>query len=258
MIPENVNVPQRLEALRIGSAFDIGGHEMSPDSEFHQTILHAQAQAALTTVEDLIQMHINKQKDDNTTRFLFAASRSDLPTLRLMLNSGLDPNSADYDRRNALMVAAMNGNSEVVTLLLDYHANPNLVDVHGTSALYEAVKGAHDDTIDILLKHGGTLCMPEETAATTLCQCVFNGDLLFLKRLCKAGIDINAGDYDRRRAVHIAASEGNLAAVRVLAECGADLTVLDRWDNSIEDEAKRANAVRLLVYLESLKTSKSS
>jgi len=252
MVPENVSLPQRLEALRVGSAFDIGGDEMNPDSEFHQTILHAQAQAALTTVEDLIQMHINKQKDDNTTRFLFAASRSDMPTLRLMLNSGLDPNSADYDRRNALMVAAMNGNSEVVTLLLDYHANANLVDVHGTSALYEAVKGSHDDTIDILLKHGGELCMSEETAATTLCQCVFNGDLLMLKRLCKAGININAGDYDRRRAVHIAASEGNLAAVRVLSECGADLTVRDRWNNSIEDEATRANAVRLLEFLESV------
>lgn len=258
MVPENVDLPKRLEALRVGSAFDLGLNETEPDSDFQQTIIHAQAQAARTTVEDLIQMHINKQKDDNTTRFLFAASRSDLPTLRLMLNNGLDPNCADYDRRNALMVASMNGNTDVVRLLLDYHANPNLVDVHGTSALYEAVKGSHDETMEVLIKEDGRLCMSEETAATTLCQCVFNGDLLMLKRLCKAGININAGDYDRRRAVHIAASEGNLAAVRVLAECGADLTVRDRWDNTIEDEAKRANAVRLLEYLDGLKASKST
>ena len=76
-----------------------------------------------------------------------------------------------------------------------------------------------------------------------------------LKRLCKAGINVNAGDYDRRRAVHIAASEGNLAAVRVLVECGADLTVRDRWDNTIEDEARRANAVRLIEFLDGLKKS---
>lgn len=202
LAPQTVDLPRRLEALRAGSAFDIGAGETDPDSEFHQAILQAQAQAAVTTVEDLIRMHINKQKDDHTTRFLFAASRSDsdMPTLRLMLNNGLDPNSADYDRRNALHIASMNGNTEVVSLLLDYHANPNLVDVHGTSALYEAVKGSHDETMDVLLKHGGELCMSEETAATTLCQCVFNGDLLMLKRLCMAGINLNAGDYDKRTA----------------------------------------------------------
>ena len=69
---------------------------------------------------------------------------------------------------------------------------------------------------------------------------------------------MNAGDYDKRTAVHIASAEGNVAAVRVLVEFGADLTLEDRWRNTVEDEAKRVNAGQLLEYLEELQAKKNS
>lgn len=254
-----VALSKRLEYLKAGSTFNVMGSSKDIDeseTDLTDTVASAQAEAALTSVEDLITMHINKLKDDHTTRFLFAASREDLPTLRLMLNHGIDPDNADYDRRNALMVASMNGNAETVALLLEHHANPNMTDVHGTSALYEAVKGNHEHCMTILQKSGGSLCLSEDAAATKLCQCVFDGDIMLLSRLCKAGINLNAGDYDRRRAVHIAASEGNMAALRVLVEFGADLSVKDRWNQTAEDEAKNAKATKILDYFETLKSSK--
>lgn len=238
-----------LEALRAGSAFDF---DPTGDGEIDRAMADAQSEAVVSVVEELVTMQINKQKDDMTTRFLFAASRSDMPMLRLMLHQGLDPNSYDYDRRNALMVAAMNGNLEVLSLLLENLCNPNLADVHGTSALYEAVKGGHDACMDLLFENGAKLCMSEEVSATKLCQCVFDGDIKQLTRLCKVGIDINAGDYDRRTPLHIAASEGNLTALKVLVEAGADLTVKDRWNNTIHDEAKRINSVKIIEYLKSI------
>ncbi|KAL3937147.1 MAG: hypothetical protein SGARI_002264, partial [Bacillariaceae sp.] len=246
---QEVKLSRRLEYLKAGSTFNIvqpgspqDSKEDTSEIEVDDTIEQAQAQATLTNVEDLINIHINKLKDDHTTRFLFAASREDLPTLRLMLNNGIDPDSADYDRRNALMVSSMNGNSETVSLLLEHHANPNMTDVHGTTALYEAVKGNHIECMKILQQHGGDMCLSEDAAATKLCQCVFDGDIVMLSRLCQAGIDVNAGDYDRRTAIHIAASEGNMAAIKVLVKSGADLNVRDRWNQNIEDEAKSAKA----------------
>jgi ankyrin repeat protein len=50
------------------------------------------------------------------------------------------------------------------------------------------------------------------------------------RRLLRCGADVNAGDYDARTALHVAAADGNLAAVKLLVEQGrADLDVQDRW-----------------------------
>ena len=71
-----------------------------------------------------------------------------------------------------------------------------------------------------------------------------------MKRLLKAGINVNAADYDKRTASHIAAAEGNFAAIRLLAEYGADLSVADRWGNTVKDEARRCNASQLIDFLD--------
>ena len=49
--------------------------------------------------------------------------------------------------------------------------------------------------------------------AALLCTAVFEGDLKLLRLLLRAGAHVDAGDYDKRTALHIAAAEGNLAAV---------------------------------------------
>jgi ankyrin repeat protein len=146
----------------------------------------------------------------------------------------------------------MRGNVDVVTKLLEYHCDPNIKDVHGTTALMEATKNNHDDVCEILLSAGGHLSLSESQAASALCQAVFDGDTIMLRRLLKANIQVNASDYDNRTAVHIAASESNHLALQVLVEYGADLSLKDRWGNTAADEAKRAKAGKILDYLSSL------
>ena len=51
-------------------------------------------------------------------------------------------------------------------------------------------------------------------SASQLCTLVFNCNLPLLRRLMAAGIDVDAGDYDDRTALHIAACGCNLAIVR--------------------------------------------
>ena len=171
-------------------------------------------------------------------------------------DQGFDPNSSDYDSRTALMVASMKGNFEAVKKLLDYEASPDLVDMHGTSALYEAAKNGHTETMQLLMAHGATLCLPEATAASILCQMVFDGDTKALKRLVKANIQVDAGDYDKRTATHIAAAEGNLVALKVLVEDGgASVSVRDRWNNTPMDEAKKNKAENVVQFLSALQQS---
>ena len=139
-----------------------------------------------------------------------------------------------------------------VAKLLEYDANPNLIDVHGHSALYIATMKNHENIIELLVMHGAELSASEFLSATTLCQIVYDGDNALLKRFIKAKIQINASDYDKRTAAHIAASEGNITALMLLLEAGAGLSLKDRWGNNVRSEAEMSNAGKVLEYLDSL------
>lgn len=124
--------------------------------------------------------------------------------------------------------------------------------MHGSTALLEAVKNNHEDTMDLLKRHGARLCMVESFAASTLCQAVFDGDVTLLRRLLDAGTPVNASDYDKRTATHIAAAEDNLSAFRELYKHGADLALVDRWGNSPQMEAERHQSKKILSFLQSI------
>lgn len=247
-----VKLTKPLETLQAGSVFD-DNDDPSYHNDVRRSVAAVQTQNALSSVQDLVKTHMNKLKDDHTTRFLFAASRDDVATISLMCEHGFDPNTADYDSRTALMVASMKGNVLAVNKLLSCHANPNLTDMHGSSALLEATRCGHSEIVNVLIKHGADLCMSESKAASTLCQAVFDGDIVLLRRLLQAGVDVNASDYDKRSPAHIAAAEGNVAAMRILVEFGADLSLRDRWNNTIDDEAERSHSGPMASFLESLK-----
>lgn len=66
----------------------------------------------------------------------------------------------------------------------------------------------------LLLRHNGRLMLTPVLTASALCTAVHEGDMPLLRRLLRAGADPNAGDYDKRTALHIAAADGNLPAVR--------------------------------------------
>jgi hypothetical protein len=48
-------------------------------------------------VRELVNMHINKQKDEHTYLMFFAASRGDVATVANMCNQGFDPDSLDCE-----------------------------------------------------------------------------------------------------------------------------------------------------------------
>ena len=71
------------------------------------------------------------------------------------------------------------------------------------------------------VSNSSLLCRLEVTtaeASTQLCTCVFDCNVPLLRRYIKAGILVNAGNFDSRTALHLAAAEANLAAVRLLCK----------------------------------------
>ena len=64
-----------------------------------------------------------------------------------------------------------------------------------------------------------------------------------------AGLEINSADYDGRTALHLAASEGHLEAVKYLLIHGHLINMRDRWNATPLDEAMRENRTEVVDYL---------
>ena len=73
-----------------------------------------------------------------------------------------------------------------------------------------------------------------------------------LSALIAKGAPINVGNYDKRTALHLAASEGLLDVVKYLVdEAEADPSPQDRWGNTPLDDASRSSHFAVADYLSS-------
>lgn len=189
------------------------------------------------------------------------------------------PPPSPSDGRTALELACVKGHAGVVKLLIDAGCDVNAQDQLGSCALLETCAHGHDDILATLKRAGARrVCLPcvaccsmlakqcappfnhpqlpimntrpcrsldghksSVEQAAVLCTAVFEGNLPLLRRLISAGCAVDAGDYDKRTALHISASEGNLQACRLLIEeGGADPLVADRWGHTPLDEGEWA------------------
>jgi hypothetical protein len=71
------------------------------------------------------------------------AAEGDIFQLRMLIESGVRVDAANYDGRTALHLAAGRGNVEMVELLLSHGADSSLKDRHGRDALDDAIDGGH-------------------------------------------------------------------------------------------------------------------
>ena len=60
--------------------------------------------------------------------------------------------------------------------------------------------------------------MSKNAAAGKLCSLVEENNFEMLRKWVSGGIDVNAGDYDKRTALHIAAACGAVEILRFLLE----------------------------------------
>lgn len=83
-----------------------------------------------------------------------------------------------------------------------------------------------------------------------LCHAAHCGDFARLSSLVQQGLDINESDYDKRTALHLAASEGKLDVVKFLKEkLLAHINAKDRWGGTALDDAIREGHISVKDYL---------
>lgn len=224
-----------------------------------------------------------------TVNLITAASEGNVEEVRTLLEFGsMDLNQGDYDFRTALHLAANEGHVEVVRLLCEAGANVNVKDRWGdrplddarkapknTTAIMNILTGAvalsstdrqaarmHDlkdqsakqTTVTQLEERkdeGMTICPVEEFAigCSVLHQAALGNQLVLEKILLERPTLVNFRDYDRRTALHIAASEGQLETCRLLVAIGARINRVDRWGGAPLDDAHRHRHADVVKFL---------
>lgn len=178
---------------------------------------------------------------DTVSEICLAAASDNIVAIKKILMCGISVNACDYDKRNALMVAASKGSINAVQFLLSKGADYGLVDAFGNTALHEAVQKGHDTCSSILYDCGARLSdsIDDFNAGSMMCTSISKGDHELLMRLLKYGLNPNSGDYDCRRALHVGSCKGDLRAVKILLDYGADGSALDNFGRSPLLEAVR-------------------
>lgn len=177
------------------------------------------------------------------------ASQGDFDRLQRALESGIDPSEPDYDGRTPLHLAASEGHTDCVSLLVKRGADVNKKDNFGMTPLFEALRAGHDPAAQILVESGAKTHL--EDAGIELCRAAATGDIPYIGRLVKYGVDPNVTDYGHRTPLHVAAAEGNPQATQLLVKEGADVLAKDRHGFTPLDEARVSEDQATIQLLES-------
>ena len=188
--------------------------------------------------------------EDAGNRLCDCAASGNIAALKRYVQSGVDPNSADYDMRTALHLAASNNRSEVVSYLVGLPSiNLNSEDRWGGTPLMDSIRHMHSDVQDILRQEGANVGTID--VATQLCDVASKNNLIMLKTYGDNGVDLNSGDYDQRTALHLAASNDMLeSASWMLQKEGVDSSPVDRLGGTPLDDAIRHGNSVMIALLE--------
>jgi ankyrin repeat protein len=156
-------------------------------------LIEAARQNNRETVRALLKakVAVNAVAADGTTALHWAVRANDQETTRLLIQAGADVKIADRYGIPPLRLAAENGSASMIELLLKAGADPNTTLPTGETVLMTAAHTGKPDALSMLLSHGAKPNARENRFGET--------------------------------AMMWAAAENNGAAVRVLADGGADL-----------------------------------
>ena len=113
---------------------------------------------------------VDLQAPDGMTALLaataFARTTREIAAIELLLARGADPNLANSEGNDALMMSARHGLVDGVLVLLKAGADPKRANRYGTTALMQAARGHLVETARILIRAGADPAQKDERGLT--------------------------------------------------------------------------------------------
>jgi len=227
------------------------------EKKIHQYVINNDVSGIQKIIDS--KMNLNQKDDQKMTPFLYAALTGNIPVMRLLENAGADVNMRRYGQ-NALHLAILNNQKEAVAYLISRGFDCRSRDYPEILYQMGAVKEiAHDnetklkDNVFHLLAATGNIeiamlfndyedMIDEKNIAgkTPLAIAAAKGHMAYMNYLLTTGrVDINTADNHGMTPLHCAVAAGQMNAIFLLIEKGADTATVNRVGETLLDTANR-------------------
>jgi ammonium transporter Rh len=120
-----------------------GDNWINQEDRFGRTALDDSIKFGHHAISDFLRSNGAKTKaGEHECELMNAASTGNIADVKRLLESKVNPNSKDYDKRTPMHVAAGKQEYEIVQLLLDHKADPTAEDIWGGTPLKDANRTA--------------------------------------------------------------------------------------------------------------------
>lgn len=177
--------------------------------------------------------------DHQQSVLMLASGTGSIWMVRVLLESGADPNYVNPQTKSVLHIAATTGTPDVVKCLLAAGADPMLQGSNGATPLHDAVWVRNPDTVKALLPaykaqnynpDGGRNGLP-------LFMAIESGNLAIVQAFIDAGTDLRGSCFDRIPPLTSAVRSGREEIARALYKAGANPDAVDEKGKSARDYA---------------------
>ena len=213
-----------LAAASFADAQDLRPVTAAADQDLR--LVTAAAENDAPTVRALLDegVDVNTPRADGATATLWAAHWDNLDVVDRLLAAGADVNAADDHGVTPLGRAAENAGVEMVVRLLRAGADANTAQTSGLTPLMTAARTGSSDVVAALLDHGANInAATTATGSTALMWAVTEPHPKIVGQLLDAGADPHASTRKGFTPLLFAAGNGDLAMAEILIGAGVDV-----------------------------------